>query len=198
MTNSILPSLNPVVLQPMTSAPPCDYPSVLLVLDEFSECGTRCRVWRLVSWHEAWDGSPAGWFGTNGGDLCHPLGWTHALSGDQEMLLGLSAQPVPAELRFEFCFQGLSQVLIGWPGRAPSPQARVVVTGATPAACRTKLQSFLSQVQLYAATEGETEARHLRQAVVMLQTMLFPEHGFHSGGDTWLSYEAAQAPELTL
>lgn len=69
-------------IMPMSSAPkPKEGEHFkLLALDEWTESGVACRGWRLVYWLDAFDGRPAGWHGSDCGDLRHPLGWVLATS----------------------------------------------------------------------------------------------------------------------
>lgn len=47
----------------------------VLVLDEWDEGGYIARGWKLVYWLEAFDGQPAGWYGSGCLDLRNPQGW---------------------------------------------------------------------------------------------------------------------------
>jgi hypothetical protein len=64
-------------LKPMAFAPrPLEDEYLeLLVLDEWQEMGAPARGWQMVHWLDAFDGRPAGWYGTNCTDLRNPQGW---------------------------------------------------------------------------------------------------------------------------
>lgn len=58
--------------KPMITAPRDDGVSVL-VLDEWYEAGQVTRDYKLVQWHDAWDGEPGGWYAE--GRRRNPQGW---------------------------------------------------------------------------------------------------------------------------
>ena len=58
--------------KPMITAPREDNVFVL-VLDEWYEAGQLTRGYKMVNWHDAWDGKPGGWF--HNGNMCNPQGW---------------------------------------------------------------------------------------------------------------------------
>lgn len=67
----------PFTLKPMATAPKPkeDEDLRLLVVDEWYEMGKPCRGYAFVYWLDAFDGRPEGWYGKNGSDLRHPVGW---------------------------------------------------------------------------------------------------------------------------